>query len=138
MMSTSPYFTFNGNCREAMTFYQGCFGGILSFQRIADAPLSNALPQEMKEFILQCTLTNDQLVLMATDMVAEEGLIKGNSISVLLNFNNEQAIRECYEKLSEGGPYSRPLEISFWGGLFGSVMDKYGNHWLLSYQETSA
>lgn len=135
MIAISPYFTFNGNCREAMTFYQGCFGGTLSFQSVANAPLSEELPQKMKDCILQASLTNEHLVLLATDMVAEDGLTKGNSISVFLSFNEEQEIRECYQKLSEGGQCSHPLEMNFWGGLFGAIIDKYGNYWLLNYPQ---
>ncbi|MBB2150819.1 VOC family protein [Pedobacter gandavensis] len=132
MITISPYFTFSGNCREAMTFYQDCFGGVLNFQCVADAPLSDELPQPMKDCILQASLVKDNLVLMATDMVAEEGLTHGNSISMMVSFSNEDAIRQCYQKLSAGGQRSRPLELSFWGGLFGCVKDKYGNDWLLS------
>jgi PhnB protein len=27
MKEATPYLVFNGNCREAMTFYQSCLGG---------------------------------------------------------------------------------------------------------------
>ena len=135
MITFSPYFSFNGNCREAMTFYQGCFGGTLSFQSIADAPSSNDLPEKIKDCILQASLITENLVLLATDMVAEEYLIKGNALSILLNFKNEEEIKACYQKLSNGGHSSHPLELNFWGVLFGAVTDKYGNCWLLSFQE---
>lgn len=135
MITLSPYFSFNGNCREAMTFYQGCFGGTLSFQSIADAPSSNDFPEKIKYCILQASLITENLVLLATDMVAEEYLIKGNSLSILLNFKNEEEIKACYQKLSSGGHSSHPLELNFWGALFGAVTDKYGNCWLLSFQE---
>lgn len=39
----------------------------------------------------------------------------------------EEDVRECYQKLSEGGQKSHPLELSFYGGLFGGLTDKYGN-----------
>ena len=132
MITISPYFTFNGNCREAMTFYQGCFGGILNFQSIADAPSSNELPQKMKDCILQASLISEKLVLTATDLMDDEHLIKGNSLSILLNFDKEEDIKACYQKLSEGGQNGHPLKLNFWGGWFGTVTDKYGNNWLLS------
>lgn len=138
MIAINPYLTFNGNCHEAMTFYKDCFGGVLSFQRIADAPLSEALPQVMKDCILHASLVNENIVLMGTDMVAEEGLIKGNSVAIAISFSNEENIRRCYQKLSEGGQQSRPLELSFWGGLFGCVKDKYGNDWLLNFQQAQS
>ena len=74
---------------------------------------------------------------MASDMVGEKGLIKGNSVSLMLNCSNEKEIRNYYEKLSEGGEATHPLEKTFWGALFGDLVDKFGNHWLLHYQTNS-
>lgn len=28
-----------------------------------------------------------------------------------------------------------PLEVAFWGGLFGVVTDKYGIEWMFNYQK---
>jgi Uncharacterized protein conserved in bacteria len=73
MTQINAYLTFNGNCREAMTFYQICLGGDLSFQTVGESPLSAKMPGRMKDCILQATLTNGALVLMGSDMVAGQG-----------------------------------------------------------------
>lgn len=134
-MQLYSYLTFNGNCREAMTFYKSCLGGELTFQTIGESPLSNKLPKKMKDCILHSTLSRDNLVLMASDMVAESGLIKGNSVSLSLNCTNEDDLKRCYTNLSEGGIATHPLEIGFWGALFGDLTDKFGNHWILNYNK---
>lgn len=129
------YLTFNGNCREAMIFYKSCLGGELSLQTIGDSPLSDKMPKKMKDCILHATLTKDSFVLMGTDMVPSQGLIKGNNVSLSLKCMSLEQIETCFEKLSEGGKVEHPLEDSFWGALFGDLTDKYGNHWLLSYEQ---
>ncbi len=133
MTTINSYLTFSGNCREAMTFYQDCLGGELHFQTIGESPLSDKMPNLMKDCILHSTLTNGALVLLGSDMVSEMGLIKGNSVSLSLNCNSEQEVNTFYAKLSEGGNADHPLEESFWGALFGDLTDKYGNYWLLNY-----
>jgi PhnB protein len=133
MTSINSYLTFNGNCREAMTFYQRCLGGELSFQTIGESPLSDKMPLQMKESILHATLINGSLVIMASDMASEKGIIKGNSVSLMLNCSSEKEIRTYYKKLSSGGNADHPLEDTFWGAIFGDLTDKYGNHWLLNY-----
>jgi PhnB protein len=133
MTSINSYLTFNGNCREAMTFYQRCLGGELSFQTIGESPLSDKMPLQMKESILHATLINGSLVIMASDMTSEKGIIKGNSVSLMLNCSSEKEIRTYYKKLSSGGNADHPLEDTFWGALFGDLTDKYGNHWLLNF-----
>jgi PhnB protein len=133
MTQINSYLTFNGNCREAMTFYKECLGGKLTFQTVGKSPLSEKMPKQMKNCILHATLKKDALVLMASDMVSEKGLIKGNSVSLSLNCSSEEEIKNCYAKLSAGGTATHQLEDSFWGALFGDLTDKFGNHWILNY-----
>jgi PhnB protein len=135
MKSVNPYLTFNGNCREAMTFYQKCLGGKLVFQTIDESRLSKKMPKKMKDCILHATLSNADLLLMGSDMVSENGLIKGNAVSLSLNCSSEKEIKNLYKKFSVGGTTTDPLEDTFWGALFGGVTDKFGNHWLLNYNK---
>lgn len=133
MAQINSYLTFNGNCREAMTFYKECLGGELSFQTIGESPLSEKMSAKMKRCIVHATLKNDKLVLIGSDMVCEKGLLKGNAISMMLNCSSEKEIKISYKKLSQGGEKTHPLEETFWGAVFGGLTDKYGNHWLLNY-----
>ena len=135
MRSISSYLTFNGNCREAMTFYHKCFGGKLQLQTIGESPLSNKMPQQMKDCILHSTLKKDGLLLMGSDMVSEKGLMKGNAVSLSLDCSSEEEINDLYEKLSTGGVAEHPLEQTFWNAVFGGLTDRYGNHWLLNYDK---
>ena len=91
----------------------------------------------MKDCIVHATLLNDALVLMATDMVDERELIKGNSVSLALNCSSEEEIKSYYQKLSAGGTADHPLEESFEGALFGILTDKFGNHWILNYNKNT-
>jgi PhnB protein len=135
MIKLNSYLTFNGNCREAMTFYAGCLGGELTFQTIDESPLSERMPQKMKNCILHSTITKDGFLLMGSDIVNENGLIKGNNVSLSLSCGTEEEIYNYYAKLSDGGFADHPLENSFWGALFGDLTDKYGNHWILDYNK---
>lgn len=129
------YLTFNGNCREAMNFYKECLGGELFFQTIGESPLSDRMPPKMKAYILHSTLTRGSLVLMGSDMVPQSGLSIGNAVSLSLQCSSEEDLHTFYRKLSEGGTADHPIEVSFWGALFGDLTDKYGNHWLLNFQK---
>ena len=133
MTQINSYLTFNGNCREAMTFYAACLGGELGLQTIGASPLADKMPAKMKDCILHATLTNGAILIMASDMVGDKGLIKGNAVSLMLNCSSEEEIRDFYSRLSDGGEPTHPLEISFWGALFGDLTDKFGNQWLLHF-----
>lgn len=133
MNRINSYLTFSGNCREAMTFYKECLGGKLVLQKIGDSPMADQMPPEMKDCIVHSELRNNDLILMASDMVDSSGLIKGNSVSLMINCRGEEEIRDLFAKLSEGGKATHPVENTFWGALFGALTDKFGNHWLLNY-----
>lgn len=129
----TSYLTFHGNCREAMIFYQTCFGGKLTFQTLGESPLAQYMPDNLKQYILNSTLINGNLVLTGSDMVPDSGLSNGNAISLLLNCSDEKEANHYFFKLSTDGHATHPLGYTFWGDLFGAVVDKYGHHWLLCY-----
>lgn len=129
----NAYLTFNGNCRQAMQFYKECLGGELHFQTVCESPLSATMAIKMKECIVHSSLKNEAFELMASDMVNDNGLVKGNTVSLLLNCCSEEEVKERYVKLSTGGEATHPPAISHWGSLFGGLTDKFGHHWILNY-----
>jgi len=118
-----------------MTFYRDCLGGELYLQAVGDSPVSKELPGMMKKCIVHSSLKKNNLVIMGTDMVGEKGLNRGNNVSILIQCENREEMNRYYNKLSEKGQSTHPIEKTFWGDLFGSLIDKYGNHWLLNYHE---
>jgi PhnB protein len=117
-----------------MTFYQQCLGGELRFQAIGESPLADKMPAQMKNLILHSTLTNDKILLMGSDIVNDQGLTRGNAISIMLSCSSETDIQNFYENLSADGIKTHPLEKTFFGAILGNLTDKFGNHWLLHFQ----
>jgi PhnB protein len=137
MSRINVYLAFNGDCREAMTFYKNCLGGELQLQSVGESPMSGNMPANMSQHILHSTLNRGDLLIMASDMAPKGGLVKGNSVSLLLDCESEEEIRNCYSKLSSGGSPDHPLENTFWGALFGDLTDRFGNRWLLNFLKPS-
>jgi len=131
-MQVHPYLTFNGNCREAMRFYQKCLGGKLTFQTIGESPLSEKMPARMKDAILHATLIKDEFVLMGSDM-CDEALDHGNALTLLLSCTSRRQLSSYYQKLSEGGKQEHPPALTIQKSLSGDLRDKYGNKWVLHY-----
>jgi PhnB protein len=135
MKKAVPYLTFAGNCREALNFYKQCLGGELTIQTIADSPMAEQMPEKMASCILHAELVSDGIVLMGSDMTPETGVRKGNALSIMLDCSSEQELRAVFKALSSGGSVKHDLETTFWGALFGDLTDKYGNNWLLNFQQ---
>ena len=131
------YLSFNGNCRQAMEFYKDCFNGSLRIQTIGESPLSDKMPTQMKNFILHASLTTKSFIIMATDMVCENGLKKGNNISLALQCNDEKEMKHFFEKLSHEGVKKQEIKETFYGSLFGEITDKFGFNWILNFNKNS-
>jgi PhnB protein len=135
MTQLNAYLNFNGNCREAMTFYKECLGGELNMQTIGESPVANQMPKEARQNILHSTLIKDgSTLLMASDMIGA-ALVMGNAISLCLNCSSEEEIKSCFSRLSSGGEIKDPLGEKFWGDTFGALIDKFGINWLLNYHK---
>jgi PhnB protein len=131
-MTIYAHLTFNGNCRQAMTFYQKCLGGKLAFQTVSNTPVASVLPQKARKYILQATLRTDGLLLVGTDMVSEGGLLKGNAVCMLLHCKSEKAAKVVYGRLSRGGRKLQPVDANYFGIAMGGVTDRYGYHWIVT------
>jgi len=136
MMTLNPYIRFEDTCREAMEFYKECLGGELTMQTVGESPMAETMP-EGKDKIMHATLTIDgRPILMGSDLAEPEGYIKGNTFVISLNFDSETELREIFKRLSEGGNVTRQPTEEFWGGIYGSLTDKYGVPWMCNYQKT--
>lgn len=132
MSLINVYLKFNGNCTEAMSFYKSCLGGELYTQKYSEVGMGDGTP-ERDNRVIHSSLTNGTMILLAAD--AEEGeRVVGNGMSISLNLNSAEEIKDAYEKLSEGGQQTYPLADAFWGATFGQLIDKYGNEWMLNYE----
>ena len=134
MSQIITYLYFNGNCREAMSFYNSCFDGELEFQTIGNSPMAEQFPDCMADKILHATIRNGKLALMASDMPPER-LVQGNAQSLMLDCDSEEEIKNLYQKLSSNGLVTHALQQNYWGATFGALTDKYGNHWLLNFNK---
>lgn len=131
MIQCNPYLTFNGNCREAMTFYKDVFGGNLTLQTVAETPMAAQCPTGMQHQIMHSTIEKGSFVLMATDMVGPGGFQPGTDMAIALKFDEVTEIQNCFSRLSEKGLVIDDLKQQPWGALFGVVKDKFDKVWML-------
>jgi PhnB protein len=43
-----------------------------------------------------------------------------------------ERLNDVFEKMSEGGTVSMPLQDAFWGSRFGMLQDKFGINWMFN------
>lgn len=91
---TGVFLTFSGNCKEALTFYQTCFGGKLRFE------IFDKWEQGYTEMpVVSGSLISDTIVIHGSDLVHSEGRILGNYMSIFIKSINIDVRRALIEKL---------------------------------------
>ena len=126
----NPYISFPGNAREAMEFYQGVFGGTLTMNTFGeygaqDAPEADKIMHGLLE-------TDSGLALMGADNPPGTELNPGDNVAVSLSGDDADELRGYWEKLSDGGSVSVPLEKQMWGDEFGMCVDRFGTSWMIN------
>ncbi|MGA2479137.1 MAG: VOC family protein [Spirochaetia bacterium] len=135
MTGIAAYLTFEGNCREAMTFYKDCLGGDLALQSVGETPAAAQFPPEAKNKIMHAALTNGPITLYASDNLGNGSSATGNNFSLCINCSSEAEVKKLFSKLSVGGKVGHPLEEQFWGAIFGDFTDKFGIRWMTNWDK---
>lgn len=128
-----PYFTFNGNCEEAVMFYQKVLGGETAIIHFGDAPPNPAfpVPDNVKHLVLHAELRKNGHVIRFSDTFPNTPYNTGNNISFALEFDTKDETRAIFEALSEGGKVEMELQETFFSPLYGKFADKFGVIWQL-------
>ena len=120
----NPYISFNGNARQAMEFYEGVFGGTLRLNTFGEFGAQDSADAEK---IMHASLeTTSGYTLMGADTPSGMEHNPGNNIAVSLGGDDADELRGYWEKLSDAGTVSVPLEKQMWGDEFGMCVDKFG------------
>lgn len=126
----NPYISFPGNARQAMEFYQGVFGGTLTLNTFGELGAEHS-PDDSDKIMHGMLETVGGFTLMGADTPPGEEHNPGNNIAVSLSGDDAQELRGYWEKLSEGGTVSVPLEEQMWGDEFGMCVDRFGIAWMV-------
>jgi PhnB protein len=133
MKGVKPYISFDGNCREAMTFYKealgGEFAGILSY---GDSGQGSAAD---KDKIMHSVLKIGDTVIMAADDLSGKPVDIGGNISLAIGVDDVDTTEQMFAKMSEGATITMALAETFWAARFGMLKDKFGIHWMFNCEK---
>ncbi len=133
----NPYISFKDCTREAMELYRSVFGGKLNMSTFKDFHASQD-PSEDNLIMHSQLETDNGILLMASDTPNRMEYRPGTNMSISLSGDNEAELKGYYEKLSDGGTVTMPLEKAPWGDSFGMFVDRFGVQWLVNISGQSA
>jgi len=134
MTQAIAYLAFDGNCADAMRFYEKALGGKLEvLMSGAESPMADQMPKEFAHRILHARLAlPGGGLLYAGDAPANmpyEG-IKGVSIAV--DYASVAEAEKVFNALAAGGQVTMPMQSAFWAKRWGMLIDKFGTPWIVN------
>ncbi len=130
MAKLTPYLLFNGNCAEAMVFYQSCFGGELSLMKVADSPAKDQMPKNLHDRIIYARLKSGITDISASDWLRPDRTPKqGNTVCLYVSGGGYEELKTYFDKLSVGASAVDALNERFFG-TYGALTDKYSVRWM--------
>jgi PhnB protein len=139
MARTSTWFHFSGNAEEAFNFYRSVFqteftGPIVRFGDLPTAPGQPPCPPEQARMVMKVALPilGGHLII-GNDAPPQMGTrIQGNNVTINLEPDTRAETDRLFAALKEGGTVEYPPTDMPFGGYWASVIDRYGNEWMLT------
>jgi|SRR5688572_30696410 PhnB protein len=128
-MHISPHLCFDGQCREAMRFYQSILGGtIQTMLTYGETPAASSMDSRWHDRIVHATLVLDEFELTGVDMISGT-YQRPQGFFVTLTVTGATRAVEIFRALSDGGTINMPFAKTFWSPGFGVCVDRFGIPW---------
>ena len=133
MPTIDPYLFFDGNCADAMRFYEKTLGGKLAALMTYDqSPMKEQCGGPgMKDRVMHACLALDGRSLMASDTMTGEPYQGMQNVSVSLAYPTADEAKKVFGLLADGGQVQIPMDKTFWSEAFGVVRDRFGTSWFV-------
>jgi PhnB protein len=133
MAQFTTYLSFDGNCREAMHFYEVALKGKLqALLTNDDTPVADQAPPGNEDRIMHAYLVADGFVLMAGDSLVGQKYEGIKGLQLTLTYDNAAQARTTFDALADGGKVNMPFQKTFWAEGAGMVVDKFGTPWIVN------
>ena len=128
------YLAFDGNCADAMRFYERTLNARLEvLMSGAESPMAEHMPKEWAHRILHARLAwPDGGVLFAGDAPAGVPYAGINGVSITLNYDTIPEAQAIFAALADGGQVTMPMQPAFWAKAWGMLIDKFGTPWIVN------
>ena len=92
------------------------------------------LPEEAKDLVMHTRLIVFGSRIMFSDTFPGMPFSTGNNVTLAVVSDDEEQMRQAFDKLKEGGNVRMELQETFWSKCYGSLTDKFGVEWQFSHE----
>ncbi len=135
-MKAYPHILFNGNCTEAINFYEKVFGASSEVMTFKEAP--NELQKNIKDTnlnkIMYAELKKGDFIVTMAD-VDNSLSSTHDTIQISVQIETTEDANHIYENLLADGNAHIPADKTFFASFYAVVEDKFNIKWQLFVQK---
>lgn len=136
MPQIDAYLMFDGNCAEAMRFYERTLGAkleaMMTYAESPDPEMCGNMPAGGADRIMHASLDIDGRRLMASDYPPGQSVEVMKGFSLSLSYPTVKEASGVFDALSAGGRVTMPMQKTFWAEGFGMLVDRFGTPWMFN------
>jgi len=137
MPGVETYLTFNGNCADAMRFYEKALGATVEYMMThGESPMADKAPADFKDKVMHSSVMIDGHRLMASDPMPGQPYHGMHGFTLSLAYPTVAEGEKIFDALAEGGHVVMPMQETFWVERWGNVIDKFGTPWMVNAGES--
>ena len=131
-MQSNPYLFFNGDCEQALKFYEQTLGAkIDAVMKHGGSPSEKDVPPDWADKVMHARFSIGDSVLMASD--APPGHYqRPQGFSISVSDNDKAKAESIFNALAENGTTIMPFQQTFWAAGFGMCIDRFGIPWMVN------
>jgi PhnB protein len=133
-MKLNTYINFNGQCEEALRYYEQHLGAnVLFMMKWAEMPEADRhTPPGMANKVLHVRVALADSHILAADIPTAEPM---RSAYLTLAVDSNEEAERIYNALAEGGEVFMKLGETFFARRFGQLRDRFGINWMIIHEK---
>ena len=138
MIKATTYLFFDGNCAEAIKFYEKVLGAKLEFKMTyGESPAAAHVRAALHDKVIHARVRIGDTAILASDDGSGRPVGKAGRFSVTLHTEKGAEAERLFRELSEGGNITMAMNKTFFAERFGSATDKFGIPWMVICEKES-
>jgi PhnB protein len=136
-MKLNTYLQFNGNCEEALKFYEKALGfKLLMLMRYSESPMADQTPKELLNKVMHGRIALGDNVIMASDSPPDR-FKKPSGFSINISIDTPEEADRIYSAFSDQAKIEAcmPYGETFWAHRFGMFIDQFGVPWMINCEK---
>ncbi len=127
-MNLQTYLFFEGNCKEAIEFYEEAFGAIVECLLPYSEGPPELTPVGWSDKVFHATIMFGDSLVNMSDTPAD-GSPRFGGLALLAHVESIEKAERLFAALEVGGEVRMPLQPTFWAPCYGIVCDRFGITW---------